>query len=768
MRMRILAVWLSLYMCFWLSVGAGAKLPDNPAPTPAGNILPQTVVLPGAGGGNNTSSKVSDSKSKASGTKASSSSGTNSNGSSAASKLGNYVGVKLNDAGVQRTLRVWRTAVEDEYLLCAQDAAVGDIFKAHGASMSWDVREGLKIKVNGSTHKVAPGQRLLPAAVGRRELDVPCQVCDGVLYFPASLLEDFLEVHVTINLDEKAASIDGLLQSVSLEGSGSSQNLVFEANTPMKFSAFRLSQPARYVIDITDVVVNTESNRVAHPQLGVIRLAQFSILPAVVRVVVPLADGVKVTPPSNQKCKTLRFKIAVPNSVKASAARYSLQRLLDCTTEVRDKKQFIKLNFSGPVQYESMRLASPDCRFLLDFPNVVLAGKKRDIKLKYDSLDSVRISQHSNQPSAVARLVLDLKKPYAVSVSPGSDGHSLLIAVGDKTVASNKNVVKNSGYSDSSATGGAPPTSSTYASSSSWGNTFASGSSSAGAGSINNASAVLTNPNDNLKVLVLDPGHGGNDSGAVNRSLNVAEEDVTLDVCLRLAMLMRRNGWKVITTREDDRDVSYAGSSDSEELWARANVANENNADVFVSVHCNAAANSAAEGTSIHVYKTGDRALGETMIGPLISHMGRKNRGVIQDRFFVLAHTYMPAVLVETAFISNTHEASLLNSPEYRQTIAEGLQEGLNAYAAQYLQGRANATYNEAQLTAKPAKQTYLSAPSKETTIGPKKSGGTNSGVSAPKPSNALDPRSASSWDASYRALDKSYKGRKAAHNHGF
>lgn len=181
--------------------------------------------------------------------------------------------------------------------------------------------------------------------------------------------------------------------------------------------------------------------------------------------------------------------------------------------------------------------------------------------------------------------------------------------------------------------------------------------------------------------IVLDPGHGGGDPGCCNRGLGVWEKDVTLDICLRLRDILQRQGWKVNMTRTTDRDVTYAGSPDLMELQARADVANNNNSDLFVSVHCNASVSSASRGSAIYWYKPEDRALAQ-YLDVLDGRLGFEQDGTIQNSFAVLRLTNMPAVLVETAFLTNYEEGRLLANPEIRQKVAELLAEALGKYMA--------------------------------------------------------------------------------------
>lgn len=180
--------------------------------------------------------------------------------------------------------------------------------------------------------------------------------------------------------------------------------------------------------------------------------------------------------------------------------------------------------------------------------------------------------------------------------------------------------------------------------------------------------------------IVIDPGHGGGDPGAVNRALGLREKDITLDISLRLKSTLEARGFRVAMTREDDRDVSWARSPDLVELGARVNVANSNNADLFVSIHCNSAVSAVHRGTSFHWFKPQDLPLARALEGSLANGTGFANQGLVRNRFYVLRRTTMPAVLVETAFISNPSEASRLADPAIRQKIAENIADALSAH----------------------------------------------------------------------------------------
>ena len=182
--------------------------------------------------------------------------------------------------------------------------------------------------------------------------------------------------------------------------------------------------------------------------------------------------------------------------------------------------------------------------------------------------------------------------------------------------------------------------------------------------------------------VVLDPGHGGGDPGCRNRELGVYEKDITLDICLRMQKILESQGWRVELTRTTDRDVTYQGSPDLMELQARADVANRGGADVFVSIHCNASVSTSVKGSSIYWWKPQDQQLA-ACLDVIDASLGIEQDGLIQNNFAVLRLTDMPAVLVETAFLTHPGEGRLLANPQIRQAIAQRLADGLGQYMSQ-------------------------------------------------------------------------------------
>ncbi len=181
-------------------------------------------------------------------------------------------------------------------------------------------------------------------------------------------------------------------------------------------------------------------------------------------------------------------------------------------------------------------------------------------------------------------------------------------------------------------------------------------------------------------IVVLDPGHGGKDSGAIG--FGIKEKEINMAIALRVGQLLENRGVNVEYTRTDDRYLT---------LTERAEFANRLNALLFVSIHNNAATNPQAHGTETYYcapitdydlfWQKAERSrLANCIQGQLIGSLGRTNRGVKQDNFTVLVKTKMPSALTEISFLSNAEENSLLQSSSYQAQAAQAIADGILKY----------------------------------------------------------------------------------------
>ncbi|TVR48260.1 MAG: N-acetylmuramoyl-L-alanine amidase [Puniceicoccaceae bacterium] len=197
------------------------------------------------------------------------------------------------------------------------------------------------------------------------------------------------------------------------------------------------------------------------------------------------------------------------------------------------------------------------------------------------------------------------------------------------------------------------------------------------------------------RTILLDPGHGGRDTGARNEDLDIMEKDLALDWAQRAGRLLEADGFAVVYTRYDDRFVS---------LEDRAALARRNAADLFISLHFNAAGNPDASGIESFVLtparhpSTNSGGNGETGALPgnrlddlnlllgyqlqaaQLRRTGLNDRGLRRARFTVLRDLECPGVLLEGGFLSNRQEARLIATPGYRERLAEAVREGVLDY----------------------------------------------------------------------------------------
>lgn len=171
-----------------------------------------------------------------------------------------------------------------------------------------------------------------------------------------------------------------------------------------------------------------------------------------------------------------------------------------------------------------------------------------------------------------------------------------------------------------------------------------------------------------MKVF-LNPGHAPNgqpDPGAVNYDLGLQEAIIAKQIADLTAKYLTAAG------------VEIVGNLQSDSLAEITTTANASGADIFVSIHCNSFSNPAAQGTEVCVFpgSYAGKLLGECIQRQIVDSMGTVDRGLKnRDGLYVLKHTDMPAVLVETAFISNGEDAEKLrdNADDFARAIARGV-----------------------------------------------------------------------------------------------
>ncbi|MDD2482042.1 MAG: N-acetylmuramoyl-L-alanine amidase CwlD, partial [Lutispora sp.] len=179
------------------------------------------------------------------------------------------------------------------------------------------------------------------------------------------------------------------------------------------------------------------------------------------------------------------------------------------------------------------------------------------------------------------------------------------------------------------------------------------------------------------KIIIIDPGHGGIDPGAVSRT-GVTEDDINLQIALKLRRLIEQSGGVALMIREDDSGLYSDGRTrirdkKNEDLRTRHELINSSGADIFISVHLNSFPQSQYYGAQ-SFYQKGDeegKKIAELIQNELIEVIKNENirKAKSIDTVYILKNKKMPGALVECGFLSNSREEKLLQEDKYQDKI---------------------------------------------------------------------------------------------------
>lgn len=184
-------------------------------------------------------------------------------------------------------------------------------------------------------------------------------------------------------------------------------------------------------------------------------------------------------------------------------------------------------------------------------------------------------------------------------------------------------------------------------------------------------------------TVAVDPGHGGDDPGAVGVG-GLQEKDINLAVCLSLRRALERRGARVILTRQGDSTVA---ARHEDELAQRVEVGRAGGADLFISVHHNARPRvedaRVASGVFVYYYQRWSATLARALVDPTAQAQAQRVRAYVFRSFAVTRQTSMPSVLVEVGFLSNPDEERKMRAPDYADRVGEGLAVGVEQFFAE-------------------------------------------------------------------------------------
>lgn len=187
------------------------------------------------------------------------------------------------------------------------------------------------------------------------------------------------------------------------------------------------------------------------------------------------------------------------------------------------------------------------------------------------------------------------------------------------------------------------------------------------------------------KIIVIDAGHGvlNYQTSIINEGqrgyFGQVEHRTAFDIAKRVGQLLEKEGARIVYTR-NDTDYWRWAMSPAEDNKNRALFANELGADVLLSIHCDWSPKGKVSGVTTLYEKDNSRLLGESIHKNMVGYLKAKDRKLVNDNFTILDHAEMPALIIETGFLSNRTEARKLSTTDYQIKIARAITDGVKNF----------------------------------------------------------------------------------------
>ncbi len=585
------------------------------------------------------------------------------------------------------------------------------ITESTGASVDWD-KEDYQVVINtgGKIIKLKINDDSMDINGEKVELDVPAKLINDRTMVPLRAISEMLGLKVEWNQDTYTAQlISPRAEILAMQYDTKEAAVVLKATAEAMHRTMFLQEPDRLVIDFQNTVFKSGTDRIEVKKGNIIRVraSQFEVNPDISRVVIDLTDpsGYSIDYDGDKG----EIKIRTINTIN------------DIRYVEEDKRKILAISAASRLDFETMTLQKPD-RIVVDMFNARLKGiKDGSIAIDGENIKSIRYSQFEQD---TVRAVIDLGHAFQYNVQSSEMGLEVFIdesplksveytGTGWKTGILTIDVKHETKYNvDYDKAEGAIiieiPDEDAFIEK--------------GELYINNGVVEkvvstpydarekagyiaiylkeetgynVTSPNKAKRIeielsakpslyqdtlIVIDPGHGGVDPGANHGG--VKEKDINIDVSHRLRVLLEELGFRTLMIRDDDSFV---------DLYERADIANDANADLFISVHSNAhETNSSIYGVETLYYPSqksesdnrDNYTLAKIIQQELLRELKTVDRGLIpREGLVVTRETKMPAVIAEIGFLTNSRERSLLLTESYRQRCARALANGIVRYA---------------------------------------------------------------------------------------
>jgi N-acetylmuramoyl-L-alanine amidase len=535
------------------------------------------------------------------------------------------------------------------------------IFELFGAAAAWlpeerailisnRTRTTIRLRLN-DPYAVVNGQpRLLP---------VPALLLRDLPYIPALAIFGLLGAWTHLDEREGVLYVNSVVTSVTVQRTGGSVRLVVGATGPVQVEMRTLTNPDRIALDLRHAVFRQTDQEVPVGDGGILRarISQFQTKPYITRIVLDLAQPVEVrlaeSPTAFDLTVEVRPRPATARPAQAAPAPVSSPAAPPAPPASPAPPSGAPGSSPAAASPGSLPAATPPDAAGA-FPGVT------------PQATGIRILQVRVEPGPVTRVVVEGTGPMQPLVRELPDPDRLVVDIPDSVFVPVKQeipvgtpAIENVRAAQFQANPDITRVVVTLRRKVPY--TIAA----------EGTTLVITLTDGPVRghVVVVDPGHGGRDPGAIGPT-GLTEKEVNLDIALRLRRLLVADGIRVVMTREADATV---------ELPDRVRIARERGGTVFVSIHANAHARGGPvqSGTETYFLNAHSQALAQLVQDELVRALGLPNRGVKTANFYVLRESTIPAILVEVAFISHPAEEARLREEAFRERVAEAIARGV-------------------------------------------------------------------------------------------
>ena len=496
-----------------------------------------------------------------------------------------------------------------------------------GVRAAWDpaTQTLTLIGAAGDEMQLRPNDPYATVNGERRPIPIPLVTVFGRVLIPVEWVFNTLGDVTRYDATSRTLTISAQITGITWQDAGGGLDVHLDGTAPLHARVIRLAAPDRIVIEVVGAVARLEQPTIDVHE-GPLSTVAVAASPSGTQIVLTLVAAVpyQFRSEAGGRHAVLSLLASVPAAPPVPAAAGEARITAVAYQQVSGGGRLV-VTSTLPVQFSQHVLRRPD-RVVLDANNAVFIPVKQAIDVNDGLVVQIRAAQFHKAPDIV-RIVVQLARPTAFALHAGADATQTLVDLGSTTATA------------------------------------------AGPGILPPQAAGHRGP----VVVAIDPGHGGSDPGATGPD-GVREKDVVLAIAQDLRTLLAQQHVDTVIVRESDVFVP---------LEDRAVVAQRGGATVFVSIHANASVDPNAQGTQVFYFTAQSVPLAQAVLDEVSRATGLTPRGVTQARFEVLVDdAKIPAILVETAFVTNTHEEQMLGDPQQQQMFAQGIFKGLQRYLA--------------------------------------------------------------------------------------